>query len=298
MKKQSLIRGYYHAGMATLAGSLVYLFSKAALQEVSLAQFGVWWFFFGIIWNLLYSLTPHEIPSYKRIDKKSIRILVFIGFIEIIATTSFYMSINVANNPALPSFVRNMEYVFIAIIGLMLLKEKFNKLEAVGVMLTFAGVFVIGYNQSFSFSSLLQGATGLMLLSASFYAIRTTTAKRIVKSLSPTILALNRASFLMMFALIMLIVRNESIIVSEQAFLIILAGSFLGPFLTSISQYSALVYLEASFTSILQSTTGLFVLLGAWVYFGSLPLWYQVIGGIITIAGVVILTQGKKKAME
>lgn len=298
MNKRSLIRGYYHAGMATMAGSLVYLFSKAALKEVTLPQFGCWWFFFGIVWNMVYSFTPHEIPSYKRISNRSVKTLVFIGFIEIVATTSFFLSIQIADNPSLPSFVRNMEYVFVAIAGLMLLHEKFNYTVLAGIIFTFSGVLIISYNQSLSFSDLFTGATGTMMISSIFYTIRTITAKKIIDQVSPTILALNRAVFLMTFSVIMLFAFGDSILISRNAFLAILVGSFLGPFLTSISQYNALVYLDASFTAILQNTTGLFVLLGAWVYFGTLPFWYQVIGGLITIAGVVILTKGKKQVIS
>ncbi len=294
MKRRSLLRGYYHAGMATVAGALVYLFSKAALQQVSLPQFGFWWFLFAIMWNLLYSLTPQAIPSYRRITAKSARVLVFIGFIEIVATTAYFMSINVADNPALPSFVRNIEYVIVPVIGFFFLNERFNRVEIAGVVMTFIGVFVIGYNQSLRWNSMLHSAVGLMALSSFFYAIRTITAKRIIGQVSPTILALNRAAFLLAFSLVFLLIRGESILVSKQALLILLAGSLFGPFLTSINQYSALVYLEASFTAILQSTTGLLVLLGAYLYLGTIPLWYQVIGGMITIAGVVVLTQGKK----
>ena len=38
------IKGYTFALMATVADSTVYIFRKAALDQVSLTQFGVYWF--------------------------------------------------------------------------------------------------------------------------------------------------------------------------------------------------------------------------------------------------------------
>ena len=74
----------------------------------------------------------------------------------------------------------------------------------------------------------------------------------------------------------------------------IILGSLLGPFLTALTQYSAIKYLEASRVSIIQSSKGLFVLAGALIYFGLFPSAYQLAGGLITILGVIFIVGGKK----
>ena len=73
------------------------------------------------------------------------------------------------------------------------------------------------------------------------------------------------------------------------------AGSFLGPFLTGLAQYSALKFIEASRTLIIQATRGLFVMIGAMIYLAIMPTSMQIIGGIVTIVGVIIITTGKRK---
>jgi drug/metabolite transporter (DMT)-like permease len=62
-----------------------------------------------------------------------------------------------------------------------------------------------------------------------------------------------------------------------------------------LAQYSALKYIEASRTMIIQATRGLFVLIGSMIYLSILPTWLQVFGGVVTIAGVIILSWGKIK---
>jgi drug/metabolite transporter (DMT)-like permease len=67
------------------------------------------------------------------------------------------------------------------------------------------------------------------------------------------------------------------------------AGAFVGPFLTSIFQYSALKYIEASKTAVVLSTTGLFVMAGSIIMFAILPTHLQLFGGVVTMVGVTIM---------
>ncbi len=53
--KSDAFKGYLFALVATLAFSNVYIFSKAALNEVHLAQFGLYWFAMGSVLSLLYA---------------------------------------------------------------------------------------------------------------------------------------------------------------------------------------------------------------------------------------------------
>lgn len=291
---KSLLKGYSSAFLATLAGSTVYIFSKAAFSEVSLSQFGFYWFLLAIFWNSAFAFSIPEHRHFHFISKKSFKIMVWIGLIEIVATTTFYWAIMVSSNAAIPSFLRNMEYIFVALLGVVLLGERFVKLEILGVILTILGVLIISYHKDTTFASFITGTSGLMIVSTVFYAMRTITAKKYIETITPTMLAINRAIFLFLFATIFVNALKQSLIISQYAFLNILIGSFLGPFLTSLGQYNALKHIEASRSAILQSTTALFVLLGAYLYFGKLPLPYQIAGGLFTIAGAILLVVGRR----
>ena len=292
------IKGYGFALLATIAGSTVYIFSKAALEQVSLPQFGVYWFGMAIIWNSLFTFRKAENRQIKAIGRDSLKILVLIGCIEIVATGTFYASIAVSSNPAIPSFLRNMEYIFVTLLGVILLRERFTSIEAIGVVLTFTGAMVISYQKGATLQSFLTGSSGLMLVSTIFYGARTITAKNHIHTITPSMLALNRAFFLLMFAILMMLILGHGLAIPSRALMNIAIGSFFGPFLTSLGQYSALKYLEASRSAIIQSTTALFVLLGAYLYFGKFPLGYQVAGGILTIAGPLVLVLGRSSTRE
>ncbi len=281
-------KGYLYALIATICGSLVYLFSKAALNEVSLPQFGFWWFLTAIFWNSLMAVHPKGGFSIKSFTRNDYRTLLFIGLIELVATSSFYAAIAVSPNPAIPSFLRNLEYLFVTVLGFILLSERFGKVALTGAFLTLTGAFIISLRTT-SADSFFTAASGLMLLSTSFYAVRTILAKKHIRDISPVVLAINRAVFLLLFALVFMIFGKYSFGIPKTAFINIVAGSFIGPFLTSIFQYSALRYIAASKSAIVQSTTGLFVLAGAFLIFGNLPTPVQISGGIITMAGVILM---------
>jgi drug/metabolite transporter (DMT)-like permease len=281
-------RGYFYALIATICGSLVYIFSKAALNEVSLPQFGFYWFLTALFFNSLMAMHPRGGFSVKTFTKADYRTLLYIGLIEVVATTSFYAAISISENPAIPSFLRNLEYLFVTLFGIWLLSERFGKLAKTGALLTLAGAFIISFRQT-SLEGFLTGATGLMLLSTSFYAARTILAKKHISEIRPVVLALNRAVFLLLIATIFMFVCSYSFVIPLKAFTYIVAGSFVGPFLTSIFQYSALRFIEASKAAIVQSTTGLFVLTGAFLIFGNLPGGLQIAGGLLAIAGVILM---------
>lgn len=278
-------KGYSYALLATVAGSTVYIFSKAALNEVSLPQFGVYWFSMAIVWNVLYTLRSAEHRHFHRISRHSFKMLLLIGLIELVATGTFYAAINSSANPSIPSFLRNMEYIFVTLMGVLLLRERFSLKELAGVVLTFSGAMVISYDKNATLASYLTGTSGLMLVSTVFYGVRTILAKSNIQVITPTMLAINRAVFLLAFAFLMLGITGQGLAIPGKALLNIAIGSFFGPFLTSIGQYSALKYIQASRSAIIQSTTALFVLVGAYLIFGRFPLGYQLVGGALTIAG-------------
>ena len=293
MLTQNQRKGYGLALVATVAGSLVYIFSKAAFLEISMPQFGVYWFLMAIFWNSLFAMRKPENRVIPKIPKNSLKILLLLGFVEIIATSGLYGAIYVTSDASIPSFLRNLEFIFIGILGVILLKEKFSYLELIGVILTISGALIISYHKGSTFKAYLTGTSGLMLISSIFYAIRTIIVKKNIVTISPTVLAINRAVFIFVFSFVILNILKQSLIIPTSAFINVALGAFFGPFITSVSQYSALKYIEASKGAIVQSTTPFFVLIVGYFYFAKFPLPYQIFGGILTIAGTVILILGK-----
>lgn len=288
--RSNTYKGYFFAIVATLAFSNVYIFSKAALNEVHLAQFGVYWFAIGAILSLIYTASNKKLAQVKLLSKKQVRVLVALGILEILTTTSFFISINIIPDPAVTSFLGNMYPVMVTMGGIFILKEKFGWIEIIGIVLALAGAFIISYTGGTSLKTLFIKGTGVVFINAFFATAATLVVKVHVKKLSPELLNLNRTIWLLAFSLVMFFVYKQSFIIPISALKNIAVGAMLGPFLAILTVYYSFHYIEASRSSIIQSLKGIFVLAGAYFVFKTFPLPHQFIGGLITVFGVLIMT--------
>jgi len=288
-------KGYIFAFIAVLATSNVFVFSKAALLSTRLEVFGFYWFLFGLVWNLIFANITGKIKLINKLKKRQLLVLGTLGFLEISGTTCFFLAISTVPNPAIVSFLTNINPIVVTILGFFILKERYNRTEVFGIFLVILGAFTISFNGGESLQEFFIDGSEFVLLSALFYGISAIVTKKHVKVIGPSILALNRNSFLFVFSFLMLMVNQRGGLVESNALINILIGSILGPFLTVVSGYQAFKYLEVSRVSILGSTKGLFVLIGSYIYLGQFPLIYQIVGGLVSILGVVFISLGKLK---
>ncbi len=283
------IKGYGFAFLATLSMANVYVFSKAALNELSLYQFGFYWFGLAIVYNVLYAVPTGKWRIIKNLGSKEHRLLFAMGMIELFGTILFFMSIQKADDPAIMSFLQNLVPLFVILMGVTVLGERFTIIQFSGMILTLAGAAVTSFTGDIAEKGFFVPGTGLMIASTVFLATTTIISKKYIKNLDPGLLATNRSVYLFFTSFILMLVRGESFALNQTALFNVSLGSLLGPFLTAYSMYSALRFIEASKSTIIQSSKGIFVTIGAWMYFKTIPESFQITGGIITIIGVIIL---------
>ena len=293
LKISDRLKGYLYTFIGVIAVSNVYIFSKAALNEVSLAHFGTDWFAFGFLWNILFAFQQKKLPAIKTFGKNQYLLLLTLGILEIAGTSFFFLAIHTIPNPAVVSFIGNVNPVFVTILGFIFLRERFNIPELIGMSLALLGAFIISYQGSNVLQNLFIEGTDYIILSGFIYSFSTIIAKKNIEKLGPSIMALSRTFHLFLFSIAALWYLGESIHISSTALINIIIGSTLGPFLAAVAGYQALRYIEASRASILGSSKGLFVLIGAFFYFGTLPQAHQIWGGLISISGVVLISVGK-----
>jgi len=299
MKLSSAVKGYGLVGVSVLAMSNVYIFSKYALERVHLSQFGVWWFAFGVI---IISLFRFKTLNFGKLEKKCYKTLVTVGLFEVVSTSLFFLSIQTLSNPALVSFLGNTTPVFVTVLGIWILKERFSSLEFVGILITLFGSFLIGYNPGKEIPTAFYSGMVMIISSSLISAFSTVLVKRKIMKINPSILTLNRSLYLLVASVIYLIISHQSLIVPLDGLISLGLGAFLGPFLATVASYSALQYIEASRSAVLGSTKGVFVLITGWLYFSRLPSELQIIGGVFTIGGVLIISLARmfrlKKARQ
>ena len=288
--KSDTFKGYLFALIATLSFSNVYIFSKAALNEVHLTQFGLYWFAIGAALSLLFAIRNKKLGQVRMLSKRQVWILITLGILEILTTTTFFIAINIIPDPSVTSFLGNMFPVMVTLGGIFILKERFGWIEIIGGILAIAGAFIISYTGGTSLKTLFIKGTGIVFINAIFATSATLVVKVHVKKLSPELLNLNRTIWLLVYSVIMFFIYKQSIIIPVSALKNIAVGAVLGPFLAILTVYYSYHYIEASRSAIVQSLKGIFVLIGAYLVFKTFPLTHQLIGGMITVVGVLVMT--------
>jgi drug/metabolite transporter (DMT)-like permease len=290
MKLHNNFKGYITAFISTITLANVYIFSKAALNEINFYQFGFYWFGFAIVWNLIYSLLRGHFKNIKKLNLYQIKHLGGIGIIEVIATTTIFIGINIIPNPSIPALIRNLEPVLIVFLAIIFLKEKFTKFELLGVLLTIAGTIIISYNKSIDSENFLIPGVQYIIISCVFYAIRTVWSKKVITHFSALTLNLNKVVFLFITFIPLVLITKTTLSIPNSALINILIGSLIGPFMTSFLQFLSLKHIDASRSNLVMSLTGFITIILAYFYFKTLPFTYQIIGGLITVIGLGIIT--------
>ena len=292
MKSENL-KGYLFALIATIAFSNIYIFSKAALNEVHLSQFGVYWFGVGAFLNIVWLFYRKHNRYVRALSKRQIRTLITLGILEILTTSFFFLSIQIIPDPAVTSFMGNLYPVFLTSMGIIFLKERFTALEAFGAALALIGAFIVSYKGGTTLSEFFIPGAGVVLLNCIFAAIASVVVKVNVRNMSPELINTNRSIWLFLFSFLMLIFFRESFVIPGRALVNIAIGATLGPFVAILLIYYSFHYIEVSKSSIVQSTKVVFVLIGSLIYFGTFPLLHQLIGGLLTLLGVVLISAAK-----
>ena len=214
---------------------------------------------------------------------------MLLGILEILTTTSFFISINIIPDPSVTSFIGNLFPVMVTLGGIVLLKEKFGWVEVIGASLALIGTFVISYTGGTSLKTLFIAGTGVVVINALFATTATLIVKVHVKNISPELFNLNRYTWLFAFSLIAFFIYSPEAIIPSKAFANISIGAFL-EFIAILTVYYSYQFIDASRSAVVQTLKGIFVLIGAYLVFHTFPLMHQFIGGMVTVVGVLIMT--------
>jgi drug/metabolite transporter (DMT)-like permease len=244
----------------------------------------------GFLLNLFFILVTGKFKQIPAIPKKVIRLLVLLGVIDIISNITFFMAIRAIPDPSVTSFLGNLFPVFLSILGITFLKERFTLIEALGALLALAGAFIISYSGELDWRKFFIPGTGLVVINTFFAASLSVIVKKNVRKASPEVFNLNSNGWIFLFFLGYFLWSGQSVIIPINAFKNIALGSFFGSFIGLLSFFYSYRYITASRSSIIQSLKGIFVLVIAFFYFGNFPLVIQLWGGGITIAGVMVMT--------
>ena len=292
---QNQTKGYILALVAALALANSFIFSKAALNSIHFVQFGLVWFSMGFVWLMAYILISGDFREIRKLSQKGHLYTFLVGMFEALGTAFFYIALKKVENPAIVSFLGNAGPVFVTLFGIILLKEIYNRMEILGVILAISGIFVISFQPDTLSGGIFMPGTEWIILASLMFASGTIIGRKQIKQLSPSLLSLIRVVLLLVVFLVLFFSLDLDLNIPGRTYLNMAIGSLLEALITMVAAYSALKYIQAIRMSILVNTKSIWVLISSFVFFGLMPGTYQLIGGGLSLAGVILLTLAKKK---
>lgn len=281
--------GILFAFGAALALSASFVFSKSALNVVSMVQFGAVWFTMGVVWNGSWFLARRKYRGISIDGGKKTGVAFLIAVLEGIATGLFYLAIREMENPAVVSFIGNIGPVFVTFMGITLLGERFKRLQVVGIIITIAGIFVINFREG-AFHGFTDPGAIYVILASFFFALATISGRKFKQYLEPELMSMIRTVLMALVFIILLLITGSTLDLQASTWRDLALGSLFETLLTIVFAYQALRRIEATATSLIISSKGVWTLLLAWIFLGVFPSSIQIIGGGITLLGIYMIT--------
>lgn len=296
---KSELKGFLFAGIAAIALANSFIFSKLSFAELDFFEFGFWWFLLGTAWNLIYLIIFKRYQLvWHNFHQLITGPLIVVTLLEAVATGLFYYAILVMENPGVVSFIGNIGPVFVSVLGYLILKESFNRTQLLGIIVAVGGIFTLNYHGYTAISEILIPGSQYVILASLLFAIAAIVARRHYRIIDAGILSLVRAIIMLVgfFILISIFSKFSTFSLKTLGFLSI--GSFLEVFITIIFAYMSFKYIKAFKTSITISTKGIFALISAWIFLNLKPEMKDLIGGVLSIIGVMLISRETKKSEE
>ena len=122
------------------------------------------------------------------------------------------------------------------------------------------------------------------------FSLATIVGRRFHRHLVPGYMSLIRSFFLAVAMAFLFFRSGELIPLSLNIWKDLALGSLLETLIVILFAYQALKLIEATKTSLIISTKGVWTLLLAWIFLGVFPTGVQLAGGLLTLVGVWLIT--------
>jgi drug/metabolite transporter (DMT)-like permease len=289
--------GHLYAFGAALALSGSFIFSKSALNSLTMIHFGLVWFSLGILWNGSWFFFRREYRRLKDAAFSKIWVAFAIAILEGAATGLFYMAIKEMENPAVVSFIGNIGPVFVTIMGIVLLRERFLGSQLTGIIIAIIGVFVINY-RSGGFAGFYDPGSIYVMIASLLFAMATILGRWKQELLEPGFMSLIRTILLALLMGILTLRSGNLPELTPSLWRDLALGSFLETLLVIVFAYKSLKLIEATKTSLIISSKGVWTFILAWIFLGVFPSWVQLSGGLLTLIGVWLITWDRKVTLR
>ncbi|MBB6454956.1 drug/metabolite transporter (DMT)-like permease [Salirhabdus euzebyi] len=244
-----------------------------------------------------------QLKAKRELFKKEWKPLIGMGFTGIILFNLLVYSSLVYTTSTNAAIVETTAPIFTIIIGALFLKERLNKLQYFGMVLSLTGAIWVITKGSWQVITGLQFNIGdiIMLVAMLMWSIYSILVKE-HNSKYPaygglTIMLSLAVVVLFPFALVEWLRGIESLFTLEKILGLLYLGIF--PSIIALMFWNKGVQdIGPSRASIFLNLLPVFTIIGAVLFLGEKVIWAQLFGGFLVITGVILSTRGKGKRKD
>ncbi len=241
------------------------------------------WFFFGSLFSFIAAFIMSKGGIFSLV-RKYWKIELMLGLANGVNAIFWFKGMEVLD-PPVASFILRFVTIFTILLGFVFLKERFTKIETLGVGVAMLGAFVITY----SGGELVFKGIIFMLLAAFFFAVHNVLAKSISDDVDPMSLNAMRAlfSFLVVLAYA---VATGSIQTDKWHLMPYIAITATITMVVGFWFFlRAIQAMEVSKVMVVRSIDPFFVILYSFIFFHTIPSFIEIIGGILIVIGILMM---------
>ena len=292
-------RGVFLLLGGTVCLSTIPIVSKLVLEEVPHVHFTAWWMLSASVWAAIWAFGFKGAEARNAIVHAWPRIILAGVFST--GYAFFYFAGLSRLNPAVATFLVNSRMVWAIAIGMIFLGERYSRGQIVSMLIIAAGVIVV-YIDAPPGGEII--GMLLVILSAISFVLMSTVAKGTVRSYGVPAVLLGRFVFPTL-ALMPVSLAAGSIIpyLTTRSLLLLVGGSFIGPFFSFLLIFTALRYLDVGIHTIFHTLNIVLTTTLTYFVFGTIPAANRMAGGAMVLLGIALLglisiRKGRREAEE
>lgn len=280
--------GYFWAFLSAALLGASYIFFFILLPRLSIGTVTFYIFLIGLLFALVSRVSHFRLYAGK-VRENAFPLLVM-GICQGVGTLLFLASMR-ALLPSTVAFLMQFVLIFVVLYSHFFLKERFNKTETVGIVVSLAGALILQWNQRVSFALTALGAAFL-------FATADFISKKYIQQIEPPTLNLMRLFSNAVTGLIYLLATQESFTISLTDFVIAGAAGLLCAFLGWELFFNSLSQIALAKANTIRTAAPIFTAAYAYILFGHLFTLMQSIGSLLIITGILFLIQGMRHKLK
>ncbi len=260
--------------------------AKIALVEIEPMLFNCYLFFLGSLIILIDSAIKGKLRETIIISKSQIGFLFIIALFFALATLCLYTSLAISE-PATVSFLSRLELIATIVLAVIFLKEKMGRNEIYGLIVVLAGILVMRYGASVELSRTLL----LLTIASILIGTAEVLTKARINSINYRSYIFYRNIFISAIFLIITSALGKFVWIGGNPKLLGLIAicAFLLPYMGRLGYLKGMKYINISRASIISQSQPFFAAGVGLIFIGSLPPLKELIGGLLIVAGVVLI---------